>query len=384
MLKQILTACAAVVLSGSISLAGDLSATFTGQGNGQSVTVTLQSRGGEVHGTVATGGANFPLVGRESDGSVEGIWRAPNGQDVPFLARTNGSELQLQTNGATYSLSTSTNQDASHTAPAVIRSDREDSRARPNAVPQQQAVAQAVGNVEMCQSQVFAFPVPQGWQHNESPNAVFVYTPDASATIGFTGMERINTGTPIQFLHFMMEKVHDIPLTQVLDCKPIEYPGGTGIECAWLTRRANGSVCKSWARCVVVQGYGSNGYILLASAPADRFDASFATLKALAEKIQITNGDAGFDRQNALAVQRNSNFNHPMDHSFADQYWVNQKRMDGVMARGSDVRTGNYVSSNPTTGAAYDHGVGAFDNTGHVVDPENPNQYLVTRHWEGQ
>ena len=381
MLKKIFTACAGVLLTGAMTFAENLNGVYSGQANGEAIAITLQSNGEAVRGSVSFHGATIPLAGRQSDGQVQGVWQAPTGQNIPFVAAMDGASLQLQTNGVTYSLNRQQTQTSDRNPGPEFRAVDEDQDRSP--APIRQGAQPVAFNSQMARSDIFAFPVPQGWNHNEGTNAVFVCSPDASMMIGFTGLERVNTGTPIQFLHYMMEKVHNLPISQLVSCDRVPFQGGEAIEAVWITRRANGCCVKSWARVAIVQGYGSNGYVLMASATPDQFDRVIGGLKAMAEKIQIINPARAFQRDAALAVQQNTNYNHPMDHSFAQGYWDRQKTTDAVIARGSDVRRDTYVSTDPHTGTPYWHNGSAYDNSGRVVNPERPNEYLnEASHWQ--
>ena len=57
-------------------------------------------------------------------------------------------------------------------------------------------------------------------------------------------------------------KVRNAPLNQIVSQQEIAVQGYQAIEVVWVTRRPDGTVCKTWARVLV---NGSCGYITIFS-----------------------------------------------------------------------------------------------------------------------
>ncbi len=374
MLRKLIQACAGIALSGGTLFASDLAGSYAGQADGQSVQVSLHDEGDVLRGTMQVAGHTLPMAARENNGRLEGVWQNPAGQQIPFTATTSGSGISLSTNGGTYTLQ----RGQQATAPAQFQ-------AAPEAV--QSAPAGGRLDAQMLQGQIFSVPVPAGWTHSESSNETFILAPDGSMGIGFAGLERITPCTPAQFLQYMATTVYKFQNFRVLSTQRIAAGGGDGIE-AVISYSSNGQAYQSWVRVIVVQAYGSaNGYMLIAGANPDKFERVMADLKPLAEKIQITNAGAAFDRANALAVQRNAgaSLNHPMDDTVTSGYWQRQHTQEMAAARDSDVRRGTYTSHDTTTGTAYTHGADAYNAArGGVVNPERPTEILTpSEQWRG-
>jgi hypothetical protein len=266
-------------------------------------------------------------------------------------------------------------------------------------VPQQQPQQQqsmvtqtAQPAVQQVQGQIFTYPVPQGWHCiGETTNEVFINAPDNSMAIGFMGLERVQVGNSMQFMHQAFG-LYGCQNLQVLGGNRLPAPNCDAIE-ATVTYVVQGMARKAWVRVAVVQqnGFG-NGYMLIAAAAPEKFDGVINSLKPLCDRIQITNATLAFDRQRAMANQQaafansGASLNHPMDDTVTKGYWDRQKTMDDISARRSDVMLDSYRSTDTTTGTVYAHGQDAYDPTrGGVVNPERPTEILTPeQQWQGR
>lgn len=264
----------------------------------------------------------------------------------------------------------------------------------PSALPPTAPVAQPVAPqpvVNQVQGQIFTYPVPQGWRLvTESINEVYVAAPDGSMALGFTGLERMMVGNSQQFLQQILQ-MYGCRDLRIVSGQRLPVQNADAVE-GIITYTQNNMPRKAWVRVVVMQqnGFG-NGYMLVAAAAPERFDAAVPTMKRLCERIQVTNQSAAFDRARAYAAQQpvtvsgGASLNRPMDDSVTSGYWARQKTTDDASARRSNFARDTYVSTDTTTGTEYYHGQAAYDPTrGGVVNPERPTETLAPAdHWQG-
>jgi hypothetical protein len=379
MLKQIITACAGVIISGSSVLAANVTGVYSATANGQTVSIELRGEG-DVRGMFRTDSGSIPLVARENDGRMQGTFQGNNGQQMPFVAATDGTHLQVSVNGQAmvFERSNAGNTPEAQVAPAEQPRQQFAPRQQGNLIPQTQ----------MGQGQYFQYALPQGWQPTESCAGMQVTSPDNTMTVGFVGTEAMSTRfTPSQYAQMSMS-FNGIANWRVLDAKPVpaNVQGGEAIE-EIVSYTANGIPCKGWVRCVVVTGFGQcNGYTLFAAAEAGHFDQGSDGLKALADKIQITNPAAVFQRDIRAGNMARTVVNRPMDHSFVDSYWKNQKVNEDVSGRRSDVMRNSYGYTDESTGQTYHFGAEAYDATiGGVRNPNRPTEILTPdQRWQGR
>jgi hypothetical protein len=368
MLKTTLKSIVALALTATSAAALDVTGTYRGAENGTPIAVELAGEG-QVRGAFVANGIRLNLAGVEKNGQIQGVLHTPDGRQVLFSATRNGNGLVFQAAGGQVQLTLDNG--TARNAPPVN-------------VPQVNGPANMPANVRLAQGEVFAIPLPAGWQMSQSICECFSVSPDQSLAFGFIGLERIAVATPEQFLHSMLQLYKHGPAT-IHAAQPIRFEGATAAaEFRFSYRASNGRQMTAWAR-VAVTHYGGqmNAYMIVTSTAPEAFDANFPALKAMAEKIEIVNVQRAFDRDRALAIIK-SIPNRPMDHSFTESYWKNSKRMDDVMKRGSDVRRDQYTWTDPVTGEKYHGGQNNIDPTkGGVPNPQRPTELLVPEpHWQ--
>ena len=381
MLKNIIKSAAALLLASGSTLAMDVSGNYVSRNNGQEIGMELSGEG-QIRGAFIMNGKRVGLVAQESNGQLRGIIQASDGP-IPFVGAMTRDGLVIEIDGRPLLLTPARGNRQPNVAPREVAPRGVNPRVE-NGRNQQPAAGPLSYRIE--QGEIFSTPVPQGWLTSQSINETYSASPDGKLGFGFVGLEAVGAATPTQFAQFIFNLYGNKNL-QVSDVRRVQYPGATeAIEAqvSFVSKDGNPSV--GWIRVATfVSGGSMNGYMVFASGTPDRFEAVADQLIEMVEKIQITNANRAFDRdrrmQNIQMVQ-----NRPMDHGFADGYWKNQKRVEGAMARGSDVRRDRYISSDPVSGERFEHGQDAYDPArGGVQNPNRPTENLrPAPHWMGR
>lgn len=208
MFKKIFSVCAGVVFSSGLALAVDVSGVYSGESNGQNVSITLNSQDGVVRGQVAVGGGGtLPLVGREMNGQIQGIWRNVNGQDVPFAAVAGPDGLQLQTNGMTYSLSRGGSSQG--VSPLEPRTGGRFAPATEQADPVAGGNGAATGQLQLQtrQGRVMQADIPAGWSFSDTTNGIDTSAPDGITWVSHIWLRGVGRCNPDLFLQGSIEDV---------------------------------------------------------------------------------------------------------------------------------------------------------------------------------
>ena len=383
-IKKIVVACAAALLPSTALFAADMTGVYIGQADGTQVIVELRGEG-QVQGLFRAGNIEAPLSAREANGKMQGLFRAADGREVPFIASFDGTLLQMTAANQTVVLQRRV------AAPAVAERPGIDAPAVQRPQPGQEMPAapaaqpaQHIRGVPV-QGEIFAYAMPQGWQKIEDSNEVKIFSPDGAVVYGFCGVEGSNQPNSMAFMLQMMQggKWQNI---KVVDTRKIDAPRGQSVGEALYTYTYNGVAMKGWARVATLYGVGANNYYMLySSATPQVYDQFDADLKVLASSITVTNQNLVFQRQHRAAVLANQNLNHPMDHDLVTGgYWKNQKTNEDIAARRSDVMRGSYGVTNSTTGQRGYVGPNAINSGGTGITDPNGQRWQLDPHWQQQ
>jgi hypothetical protein len=386
MFKKILATVGGIMISTSSVLAADFNAVYATQTQQGPMAVEIQSAAGQVQGRVHVGGRVFPFVGREQNGVIQGSWEL-NGQAIPLQAQVTEQGMVIATAGATYQL-------PRYTGRQVQPQNNPEAVAQENyGRPQQPQVNMQGGGRIAAQSvagQIFSIPVPQGWNRTESINETFAISQDGTMGIGFVGLEAIQPTTAAQFVGAICQ-LYKMQNVQVVSMQRTRYPDAADCVEAIITYTTpQGQPVKSWVRSAIFNFYGINcGYMQIASASPEKFDALAGDLKAMAEQIQIINPELAFDRNRRLANIKMVK-NNPMDHNVLrrtpSRPAGGTNSGDDVSYRRSDVTRNTYEMTDPRTGEKIYVGQEAYDPTiGGVRNPNYPTETLdPAPHWRGR
>jgi hypothetical protein len=385
MFKKFLATLGGIMISSNSLFAADFNAVDAGQSQQGPIAVELQSSGGQVQGRVHVGGRTFSFAGREQNGMIQGAWEL-NGQAVPLQAQVTDQGMVLATAGATYQL-------PRYTGRQVETQNNPESVARENyGQPQQPRTnLQGTGRIaaQSVAGQIFSIPVPQGWQRSETINETFALAPDGSLGFVFVGLEAIQPVNAAQFVG-VIAQIYKFQNVQVVSMQRTRYPDAADCVEAIITYTTpQGQPIKAWVRSAIFNFYGCNcGYMQIAGASPEKFDAVAGDLKTMAEQIQIINPQLAFDRNRRLANIKMVK-NNPMDHDVLRRTPSRPAARDtsgDLSDRRSDVTRDQYEYTDPRTGEKYYVGQNAIDPTiGGVRNPNHPTETLnPAAHWQGR
>jgi len=381
--KKIL-ACVAALLPCTAAIAANMDGVYIGQQDGTPVIIELRGEG-QVQGVLRSGNIEAPLTAREANGKMQGLFRAADGREVPFVGSSDGTLLQMTAANQTVVLQRRV------AAPAVDQRPGVDAPAGQRPQPGQEMpaapAAQAAPRLRgvPVQGEIFACAIPQGWQHIETTNEVKVFSPDGSIVYGFSGVESSNQPNPMAYMIQSMQggKWQNI---KVVDTRKVDAPRGQSIFEVLYTFSFNGTPFRGWARVATLYGVGANNYYMLYSTAVPKLYDQFAEdIKALASSITVTNQNLVFQRQHRAGVLANQNLNRPMDHDLVTGgYWKQQAANEAIAARRSDVNRGSYGVTNTTTGERGHVGPGAIGVGGTGLTDPNGQQWQLDPHWQQQ
>jgi hypothetical protein len=280
-------------------LAVDVSGVYSGANNGQNVTVTLTTQDGMIHGQVSVGSGTLPLVGREMNGTIQGIWRDGEGHEIPFVAAAGPDGLQLQTNGVTYALAKG---GASQTPV------QQNQQWAPEAAPVNATAVDAVdaSQLQIRQGQSLQCAVPAGWQFSATNNGVDTSSPDGINQMSHIFLRGVGRCTPEMWMQRSVQSWARFGITniQVVSTKDIN-PQTKLYEMNYMK---GGRQLHAMVQAGVQQGPGGfmAELIVIQSAP-ETFEQYKPLLITMAKSVRVTDANAFADggKFNAEIQKRN-------------------------------------------------------------------------------
>ncbi|PJB78797.1 MAG: hypothetical protein CO090_06000, partial [Acidobacteria bacterium CG_4_9_14_3_um_filter_49_7] len=136
---------------------------FSGTFSGDGVTLSLQSSGGGIQGTLLFNGSQFPVSAAATGNEIRGNFSA-SGNSFPFTALLTGSIMKFSTGGTTYSLRKSGSGSKTQVMPAnPLQRQTPSHRAAPQGATSQPTAPAINGHTISDVQAGVAFTVPSGW-----------------------------------------------------------------------------------------------------------------------------------------------------------------------------------------------------------------------------
>jgi hypothetical protein len=269
-----------------MALAVDVSGTYSGQ----NVSVVLSSDGGMVRGEVAVNGRTLPLVGHESNGSIQGVWRTPDGQDVPFAATAGPDGIQLQTNGMTYSLARGQGNTGGSINPQAGGQMAAAEQVDPQ--PVTNAGGEAVQlELETRQGRVMQCAIPAGWTFSESTNGVDVSTPNGRLQMSHTYLRTMGRSNPDLFLQTTLRQMAQwgVANVQITSCSELS-PQSKLYELQYTVR---GQPVRAKFQVTIRPGpEGFTAEVVRVQTAPELFDRFLPLLITMAKSVRVLDGNA--------------------------------------------------------------------------------------------
>lgn len=306
MLRKLIGTVICAGLGGGVCLAVDVTGVYSGAGNGQNLTISLRNDGDLVRGQVAIGGGSVPLVGREANGMIQGIWRNSAGADVPFVAAVKDGAMQIQTNGVTYALSrdSAANQTPQADPLAARPANPLAGQAAPASIAQ--APVADVAQLQVRQGKCLQFAVPQGWQTNDTTNGVDAASPDGITSMSHTFLRGVGRSSPDQCYEwtYRMLANYGVSNVRVVSVKEVG-PNSKLWDLEYLCR---GRPAHGMYQATVTPG--PNGYfadMVSIQSSQEMFQQYMPTLVAMAKSVRVTDNGTFVDnaKQDASIMERN-------------------------------------------------------------------------------
>jgi hypothetical protein len=141
---------------------GDLSP-FSGTFSGDGVTLSLQSSGGGIQGTLLFNGNHFPVTATAAGNTIRGNFSA-SGNSFPFTAMLTGGTMKFSTGGTTYSLRKTGSVTKTQAMPAnPLQKKMPSHRAAPQRTTSQPTAPVMNGKTISDSQAGVTFTVPSGW-----------------------------------------------------------------------------------------------------------------------------------------------------------------------------------------------------------------------------
>ena len=268
-------------------LAGGGSASFNGTFSGDGVTLSLQSSGKSIQGTLVFNGSRFPVTGAFSGNAATGRFSA-NGSSYPFSARLSGSTMKFSTGGTNYSLRRKGgSRVAARPSNPLQRTSPPRNRGTSNRGRPVQAAAPVANRRTVTDSQAgVTFTIPSGWTAKKNMQGYILVSTKYNGLIAITGnpyhsLQELQQGAG----EGIVDKDNGI---QLMPMSRYERIGSNGMG-GEFSGQVNGQAARAYVAGLVSPQPGAMGLTIIALTSSAAYNSRYSQwAKSIAASVRLS------------------------------------------------------------------------------------------------